>query len=93
LLTKREIFQDESLTGTQGAENPADEVPKRTEHGRDLIGRLATTTACQSFLFADARSFDEAQQSPGVQRKKLLTQGQIRIWVETRLAGRVLERD
>jgi hypothetical protein len=42
LLTKRKIFQDEVPTRTQGADNPADEVPEPQEHGRNLIEGPAT---------------------------------------------------
>jgi hypothetical protein len=50
LLTKRKIFQDEVPTRTQGADNPADEVPEPREHGRNLIQRSGNKTGPKSFI-------------------------------------------
>jgi ActR/RegA family two-component response regulator len=50
LLTKRKIFQDEIPTRTQGAHNPADEVPEPQEHGRTLIERSGNKTDPKPFI-------------------------------------------
>jgi hypothetical protein len=42
LFTKGEIFQGEFLTRTQSPDDPADEVPERREHGRNLTGTPTT---------------------------------------------------
>jgi hypothetical protein len=50
LLTKSKIFQDEIPTRTQGADNPADQVPEPQEHGRNLIERSGNKTDPKSFI-------------------------------------------
>ena len=59
LFTKGEIFQDEFLTGAQSPDSPADEVPEREEHGRNLT-RTPTTKPVPAH-FKSARRFDEEQ--------------------------------
>jgi len=49
LLTKCEVFHDEVLAGTQGADYPSDEMPERRGHGRNLIGTPRNKTAPKSF--------------------------------------------
>ena len=38
LLTEGEILQDETLTRTAGADQPADEVPEQCDHDENLTG-------------------------------------------------------
>jgi hypothetical protein len=38
LLPQGEVFEDEVLSGTDHTENPAEEMSKRHDHGKNLIG-------------------------------------------------------
>jgi len=37
LLTKREVFQDEILTGMEGANQPTQQMPEPDDHGENHI--------------------------------------------------------
>jgi hypothetical protein len=38
LLPQGEVFEDEVLSGTDHTENPAEEMSKRHDHGKNRIG-------------------------------------------------------
>jgi hypothetical protein len=38
LLTQREVFENKALSGTKSRDNPAEEMPERREHGKNLTG-------------------------------------------------------
>jgi hypothetical protein len=38
LLTESEIFEDEALSRTKSRDNPAEEMPERRNHGKNLTG-------------------------------------------------------
>lgn len=38
LLTQSEVFEDEALSGTESRDNPAEEMPERCNHGKNLTG-------------------------------------------------------
>jgi hypothetical protein len=40
LLPQGEVFEDEVLSGTDYPENPDEEMSKRHDHGKNLIGTL-----------------------------------------------------
>jgi hypothetical protein len=40
LLTQSEVFEDKALSREESRDNPADEMPERCDHGRNLTGTL-----------------------------------------------------
>jgi hypothetical protein len=54
LLTESEIFEDEILPGTKGADNPSQKMSERRDdsqnHGENLIEKRHTQLACKSFI-------------------------------------------
>ena len=49
LLTERQILQHEILARAERVDDPADEVAKGCEHGRNLIARLALQPSYKQF--------------------------------------------
>jgi hypothetical protein len=54
LLTESEIFKDEVLPGTKGADNPSQKMSERgnddRNHGQNLIEKRRIQLACKSFI-------------------------------------------
>ena len=38
LLTQRKVFENKALAGTKSRDNPAEEMPERRDHGKNLTG-------------------------------------------------------
>jgi hypothetical protein len=38
LLTESEVFENKALSGTKSRDNPAEEMPERRDHGKNLTG-------------------------------------------------------
>jgi hypothetical protein len=45
-----QVFEDEVLSGTESADNPAEEVPERHDHGKNLIGTIRIELFTKSFI-------------------------------------------
>ena len=43
LLTKGEVFEDEILAGTKGANQPTQQMPEPHDHGQNLIELLLSS--------------------------------------------------
>ena len=50
LLTERQILEHEILVRAERADDPADKVAKRCEHGQNLIAMLALQPSYKSFI-------------------------------------------
>jgi hypothetical protein len=50
LLTESQVFEDEVLPGTERADHPAEEMPKRHDHGKNLIGTVRIELFARSFI-------------------------------------------
>ena len=61
LLMKSQVFKDEVLTGTESADQPADEMSERRDHSRNHIGKSSNQAFRQVIHFAGVRRFGEAQ--------------------------------
>lgn len=53
LLTESEVFKDEILAGTEGANNPSQEVPEPHDHDKNLIGTPRIELAPKSFILRE----------------------------------------
>jgi hypothetical protein len=38
LLTQRKVFENKALSGEESRDNPAEEMPERRDHGKNLTG-------------------------------------------------------
>ena len=50
LLTERQVFKDEVLTGPESADHPPEEMPKQHDHGENLIGKIRIELSAKSFI-------------------------------------------
>ena len=50
LLTESQIFEDEVLPGTDGADHPAEEMSERHDHGKKLSGKVRIEHCAKSFI-------------------------------------------
>jgi hypothetical protein len=50
LLTESQVFEDEILPGTESADHPAEDMPDRHEHGKNLIGTVRSELFAKSFI-------------------------------------------
>lgn len=50
LLAESQIFEDEVLTGTEGTDNPTDEVPEARDHGSNIIEILRDKLFSKPFI-------------------------------------------
>jgi hypothetical protein len=50
LLTEGEVFEDEILLGTESADHPAEDMPDRHDHGKNLIGTVRSELFAKSFI-------------------------------------------
>jgi hypothetical protein len=58
LPTESQVFEDEILAGTESADQPAEEIPERHDHGKNLIGTVELRVS-QGIHFAGVRWFGE----------------------------------
>jgi hypothetical protein len=65
LLTEREVFEKEILTGAERANHPANEVPERAEHN-EILSQCRITPSLQVIHLTSAGGFDEAQGTIGL---------------------------
>jgi hypothetical protein len=49
-LTESQVFEDEILPGTESADHPAEDMPDRHEHGKNLIGTVRSELFAKSFI-------------------------------------------
>jgi hypothetical protein len=66
LLTESQVFEDETLPGTESADHPPQEIPEQHDHGKNLIGTNPNSAFGQVTHFAGVRYFGDTQ----VVRKK-----------------------
>ena len=50
LLTENQVFEDEILPGTESANHPAEDMPDRHDHGKNLIGTVRSELFAKSFI-------------------------------------------
>src|SRR4029077_1595331 len=50
LLMKSQVFKDEVLTGTESADQPAEEMSERRDHSRNHIGKIRIQLFAKSFI-------------------------------------------
>jgi len=50
LLTQSQVFEDEVLAGTESADQPPEEMPKRHDHGKNLIGTVGIELFTKSYI-------------------------------------------
>jgi hypothetical protein len=50
LPTESQVFEDEVLAGTESADHPAEEMSKRGDHGKNLIGTVRIQNCAKSFI-------------------------------------------
>ena len=61
LLTESQVFEDETLPGTESADHPPQEIPEQHDHGKNLIGTNPNSAFGQVTHFAGVRYFGETQ--------------------------------
>ncbi len=62
-LTESQVFEDETLPGTESADHPPQEIPEQHDHGKNLIGTNPNSAFGQVTHFAGVRYFGETQVS------------------------------
>jgi hypothetical protein len=50
LLMKSQAFKDEVLTGTESADQPAEEMSERRDHSRNHIGKVRIELCAKPFI-------------------------------------------
>ena len=63
LLMESQVLKDEVLMGAESAEQPAEEMSERHNHGKNLTETSRNSALCQVIHFAGVRRFGEAQRS------------------------------
>ena len=61
LLMESQVLKDELLMGVESAEQPAEHMSERHNHGKNNIGTIRIQLFCQVIHFAGVRCFGEAQ--------------------------------
>ena len=61
LPTESQIFEDEVLPGTEGADHPPEEMSERHDHTQNLVGKSQNLAFRQVIHFAGVRRFGEVQ--------------------------------
>jgi hypothetical protein len=51
LLTESQVFEDEILSGTESTDHPAEDMPERHDHVKNLIGTLRVELLAKSLIF------------------------------------------
>ena len=47
---KSQVFKDEVLTGTESADQPAEEMSERYDHGKNFTGKIRIELCAKSFI-------------------------------------------
>ena len=50
LLTESQVFEDEVFPRTKSPDNPAEDIPERHDHGKNLIGTVGIETFAKSLI-------------------------------------------
>ena len=50
LPTESQVLEDEVLTGTENADQPTEEMPKRHDHGKNFSGKIRIELCAKSFI-------------------------------------------
>ena len=50
LLTESQVFEHEILPGTESADHPAEDMPERHDHDKNLIGTVRVRVFARSFI-------------------------------------------
>jgi hypothetical protein len=50
LLMKSQVFKDEVLPGMESADQPAEEMSERYDHGKNSIGKIRIQLFAKSFI-------------------------------------------
>jgi hypothetical protein len=61
LPTESQVFEDEVLPRTEGADHPAEEMSERRDHSKNLSGKARIELCAKSIHFKGVRRFGEAQ--------------------------------
>ena len=61
LPTESQIFEDEVLPRTEGADHPAEEMSERRDHSKNLSGKARIELCAKSIHSKGARRFGEEQ--------------------------------
>ena len=61
MLTESQVFEDETLPGTESADHPPQEISEQHDHGKNLIGTNPNSAFGQVTHFAGVRYFGETQ--------------------------------
>src|ERR1700674_492018 len=61
LPTESQVFEDQVLPRTEGADHPAEEMSKRRDHSKNLSGKARIELCAKSIHFKGVRRFGEAQ--------------------------------
>ena len=61
LPTESQIFEDEVLPRTEGADHPAEEMSERRDHSKNLSGKARIELCAKSIHFKGVRRFGEEQ--------------------------------
>ena len=62
MLTESQVFEDETLPGTESADHPPQEIPEQHDHGKNLIGTNPNSAFGQVTHFAGVRYFGETHE-------------------------------
>jgi hypothetical protein len=60
LPTESQVFEDEVLPRTEGADHPAEELSERRDHSKNLSGKARIELCAKSIHFKGVRRFGEA---------------------------------
>src|ERR1700688_5038681 len=61
LPTESQVFEDQVLPRTEGADHPAEEMSERRDHSKNLSGKARIELRAKSIHFKGVRRFDEEQ--------------------------------
>jgi hypothetical protein len=50
LLTERQVFEDEGFPRAKSSDHPAEDMPERHDHGKNLIGTVGIETLPKSLI-------------------------------------------
>ena len=59
LPTESQVFEDEVLPRTEGADHPAEEMSERRDHSKNLSGKARIELCAKSIHFKGVRRFGE----------------------------------
>ena len=60
LPTESQVFEDQVLPRTEGADHPAEEMSERRDHSKNLTGKARIELCAKSIHFKGVRRFGEA---------------------------------